>query len=411
MAGSGGALELRAGAIAIVKALIDAGHEAYLAGGCVRDRLMGFAPVDYDVATSAAPSEILRVFPRAQGVGQSFGVMLVRASGNMFEVATFRADGVYSDGRRPDEVTFSDARHDAQRRDFTINGLFENPITGEIVDYVGGRRDIEARIIRAIGDAEARLREDQLRMLRAVRFAARFAFELDESTADAIRRGADQLRGVSRERVGQELKRMMTHPNRAVAAWTMQYLGLDQQVLLEEHRSDAPTRLSRLADEAPYPTALAAWLLDRQGEEPVPIAERAERWSRALVLSNAEQEALSRCLEVYQVLQTSWADLGVARQKRLAATGEFDQALSVLLTVDRPAFIEIRRQVAELARTGLRPQPLLRGNDLAEMGLPPGPAFSRILDAAYDAQLEGSVTSREEALRLARCIIESRLSE
>jgi len=409
--GSGADAGLRAGATGIVNALIDAGHEAYFAGGCVRDRLLGIEPEDYDVATSGTPSDILRVFPRAQGVGQSFGVMLVRSAGRMYEVATFRADGGYSDGRHPDRVTFSDARHDAERRDFTINGLFENPVTGEIIDFVGGRRDIEARVIRAIGEAEARLREDQLRMLRAVRFAARFAFELEESTADAIRRGTDQLRGVSRERVGQEVKRMMVHPNRAVAAWTIQYLGLDEQVLLEAHHAAAPTRLSRLADDAPYPTALAAWMLDRKGGSAVDDQQRARQWGRSLVLSNAELEAVERCIHVHQVLKSSWPELGVARQKRLVATSEFEQALAVLLTENRSAFIQVRRQVADLIRTGLQPPPLINGNDLAGMGLAAGPTFGRVLEAVYDAQLEGTVADREQAMRLARYLIETRLSE
>jgi poly(A) polymerase len=257
---------LREAAVEVVRRLAATGHVAYFAGGCVRDRLLGLAATDYDIATDARPDDVLRVFPRAQNVGQSFGVSLVRLGGHMIQVATFRTDGVYSDGRHPDEVTFSDAQHDAGRRDFTINGLFENPLTDEVIDYVGGRADLASKVVRAIGDAHARLREDQLRTLRAVRFAARFGFSIEPETADAIRASASELKGVSRERIGQEVRRMLADPNRAVAAWEMQYLGLDEAVLGEENRQVAPTRLGRLPDHADFPTALAAWLLDRRGD-------------------------------------------------------------------------------------------------------------------------------------------------
>src|SRR5436190_9503965 len=222
--GESGAGAVRQAAVHIVRTLVEAGHVAYFAGGCVRDRLMGHEPADFDVATDARPEEVKKVFPKLLHVGESFGVMLVRISGHEIHVATFRTDGVYSDSRHPDSVTFSDARHDAERRDFTINGLFENPLTGEIIDYVGGQKDLAAKVIRAIGDPHARLREDRLRMLRAVRFAARFGFAIEQETADAIRECASELVGVSRERIGQEVKRMLCDPNRAVAAWEMQYL-------------------------------------------------------------------------------------------------------------------------------------------------------------------------------------------
>src|SRR5438477_2510282 len=169
-----GAKGMRDAAVHIAGKLAEAGHIAYLAGGCVRDRLMGHEPLDYDIATDAKPEKVRAVFPKLRCVGESFGVMLVRAFGHEIEVATFRTDGVYSDSRHPDHVEFSDAQHDAQRRDFTINGMFENPLTGEIIDYVGGKADLESKLIRGIGDPHARLREDRLRMLRAVRLAARF---------------------------------------------------------------------------------------------------------------------------------------------------------------------------------------------------------------------------------------------
>ena len=346
--------KLRSAAEGIVRVLVEAGHEAYFAGGCVRDRLMNQEPADYDVATDAHPKKVGKLFRNAQFVGESFGVTLVRHLGRQVHVATFRTDGVYSDGRHPDAVTFSDARHDAERRDFTINGLFENPLTDEVIDYVGGQTDIDGKVVRAIGDPKARIREDALRMLRAVRFAARFEFDLEEQTAEAIRQAADKLRGVSRERIGDELKRMFVHPNRGVAAWTLQFLGLDRAVLDEPHQTPAPQRLGRLPEHADYPTALAAWLLDRH-EAGGDLRTRADGWTKALLLSNTEQAELNRCLEIYQALRGPWERLGVAAQKRLAARPEFESALMILQGIDRQLFVDVRRRVQHLAETGLAP--------------------------------------------------------
>jgi poly(A) polymerase len=400
-------VDLRTAAVEVVRALTDAGYVAYFAGGCVRDRLMGHEPTDYDVATDARPDAVAGLFRSAHHVGESFGVMLVRRKGHPIQVATFRTDGVYSDGRRPDTVSFADAEHDARRRDFTINGLFEDPLTGEIIDHVGGRADLKAGLIRAIGDPQARLREDALRMLRAVRFAARYEFAIEGDTGEAIRAAAGSLRGVSRERIGQELRRMLSDRNRAVAAWELQYLGLDGSVLEESHRTPAPGRLGRLPEDADYPTALAAWLLDRhEGRDPDVIA-RARRWSKALLLSNAEQNALHRCLEIYSTLRGPWSGLGVARQKRLAAAPRFEQALSLLQATDRQAFVDVRRRVLALEETEIAPPPLISGEDLIGLGLTPGPLFKRVLDAVYDAQLEGGLGDRTEALALARTLAES----
>ena len=385
-----------------MRRLGEAGHEAYLAGGCVRDRLMGLEPTDYDVATDARPDAVARLFPRSRRVGESFGVILVPVAGRQIEVATFRRDGVYSDGRRPDTVTFSDADHDAKRRDFTINGLFEDPLTGRIIDFVGGQADLAAGLVRAIGDPKARIREDHLRMLRAVRFAARFGFEIEAQTAQAIRAAADELPGVSRERVGQELKRMLGHPTRAAAADYLQALGLDRPVLDEPSRRAAVPRLSGLPDGAAYPTALAAWLLDRhEGAGPDP-PELVGPWSAALMLSNLEQSAFSRCLAAYRLLRESWPALGTAARKRLAASGGFGPGLAVLGGIDRPARAGIEREVEALAASGLAPEPLISGDDLIGLGLEPGPLFARVLETVYDAQLEGRIAQRPEALDLAR---------
>lgn len=399
-----GVIEVREAATRIVRALTEAGHIAYFAGGCVRDRLMGHEPQDYDVATEATPDQVRKVFPKLHSVGESFGVMLIRLHGHVIHVATFRTDGVYSDHRHPDSVTFSDAQHDASRRDFTINGVFENPLTGEIIDYVGGRADLEARLIRGIGDPHARLREDRLRMLRAVRFAARFAFAIETETAEAIRASAAALTGVSRERIGEEVRKMLSHPNRAVAAWEMQYLDLDAAVLTEPSRKIAPTRLGRLPDDAPYPTALAAWLLDRHIDGDVHLDAIVRRWSDALMLSNDQRDALEHALAIYQVLLGEWDKLGIARQKRLASSPDFNQGLALVQSIDRQRFVDVRRHVIELAKTGLAPTPLIDGGDLISLGLTPGPAFAHILEAVYDAQLEGHIADKPQALGLVRML-------
>ena len=394
----------RDAAVEIVRRLSEAGFTAYLAGGCVRDCLLGLDPKDYDVATDARPEQVRDLFPRAQGVGEAFGVMLVRLHGHMIEVATFRTDASYSDRRRPDSVTFSDAEHDAQRRDFTINGLFEDPLTDRIIDYVGGRSDLETRLVRAIGDPETRLEEDRLRMLRAVRFAARFGFTIEAQTAEAIQAAAGELAGVSRERIGQEVRWMLSHPNRAVAAWETQYLGLDRAVLEEPSRTPAPHRLARLPDVVGYSTALAAWLLDRWTGRQVELAEVAGRWSSSLVLSNVESRALRRTLDLHGRIRHQWGRLGVARQKRTASSKEFPEALMILRAEDAQAFVDVRRQVEQLAETGLAPTPLIDGMDLIGCGMEPGPLFQRVLEGVYDAQLEGLVETRDEALELARAL-------
>ncbi len=399
-------LDARSAASEIAATLTGRGFVAYFAGGCVRDRLLGIEPIDYDVATDARPEQVREIFPRARSVGEAFGVMLVRRGGHTVEVATFRTDGPYGDGRHPDRVTYSDAEHDARRRDFTINGLFEDPATGAIIDHVEGRADIEQQLVRAIGDPEARLREDRLRMLRAVRFAARFRFAIETETAETIRRNAASLRGVSRERIGQELRLMLADANRPVAAWELQYLHLDGAVLDEPGCLAAPRRLGRLPANAGVPTALAAWLLDRhdRGDGRPAATAVADRWAAALMLSGAERQALKRCLAVHATLLGEWDRLGVASQKRLAASEGFREALQIRQTEDAQAFVDIRRRVEALAVTGLAPTPLITGDDLIGHGMTPGPAFQQVLDGVYDAQLEGSVRTRAQALALAEAI-------
>ena len=216
---------LRDDAVNIIRQLQHAGHVAYLAGGCVRDELLGLTPSDFDVATDAVPDRIRILFQYARPVGEHFGVILVRARKHWIEVATFRTEHSYSDNRRPDRVEFTTADNDAARRDFTINALFKDPVRDEIIDFVGGRDDLRRRLIRAVGNPAERLAEDHLRALRAVRFAARFDFNLDPATADAIRATARSeqgqgLPGISRERIGNELRLILPHPARSVMPMT-----------------------------------------------------------------------------------------------------------------------------------------------------------------------------------------------
>ena len=210
----------REDALAVLTRLRQAGHIAYFAGGCVRDELLGLTPKDYDIATDAPPDRVRQLFSNTQAVGAAFGVILVRHKKSVVEVATFRTDGKYLDGRHPEAVTFTTAEEDAKRRDFTINGLFLDPVENRVIDYVGGQQDLKNKILRAIGNPNHRFEEDHLRLLRAVRFAARFQLEIEETTARAIAAHADHLKRISPERIGEELRLMLTATTRD-RAWQM----------------------------------------------------------------------------------------------------------------------------------------------------------------------------------------------
>lgn len=395
-------IEARKGAIKVLSILRDAGFETYFAGGCVRDRLLSAAPTEYDIATSAKPNDIKKIFPKAKSVGEAFGVMLVRSNDIVFDVATFRSDGVYKDHRHPTEITFTDAKHDAKRRDFTINGLFEDPLEDKIIDFVDGKADIDARIIRAIGDPHERLADDHLRMLRAVRFAAHLSFSIDSETADSIRQNAPHLAGISKERIGEEVRRMLSDKNRGVAAWELQYLSLDTAVLGEQSILTAPTRVARLPATSDYPTALAAWIIDRHTSEG-DIQEIASNWRKKLLLSNREFSALQEILQLHTAL-SGWETLGVAKKKRLACADRFPSTLAILQAEDRPMFVFVKQEISKLLQTGLAPEPFLTGDALINIGIPANAMLGTILDGVYDAQLEGGVSNKQEAITLAKAI-------
>lgn len=407
----------RSAAAGIVRTLREAGHVAYFAGGCVRDELLGVTPDDYDVATDAVPDRVMALFPRSGEVGKSFGVVLVRAGGEVVEVATFRADGAYADSRRPDSVRFSTPEDDAARRDYTVNALFldpfaaprtgatASPLGGEIIDLVGGLTDLAARVLRAVGDPDRRLAEDHLRGLRAARLAAKLGFDVDERTADAVRAHASALRGVSRERIGDEVRRMLAHPSRAAAASLVAALDLEAPVFGQPPSSGRTDHLRSLSAQAPYGVALGAWALDMGTDlADKPLAELLSRWRGALCLSNDDREDLAAVLRLVRALRADWPAMGVAGQKRTASRAHFGDAVALAGVTDAALAIGVRARVAELAATpsGLAPRPWVSGDDLVTMGRTPGPGFKAILDGVYDAQLEGRVGSREAALELAR---------
>ncbi len=389
----------RHGAIEIINALRGAGFIAYLAGGCVRDQLLGEIPKDYDVATSAHPEDIQGLFKKTASVGASFGVMLVRDFGPTIEVATFRSDGPYSDARRPDHVEFSSPEMDAQRRDFTINALFLDPKDDgdEIIDFVNGKADIENRILRAVGDPHQRLKEDHLRALRAVRFAARYDLEIEPITSEAIKQHASELSGVSVERIGEEVRRMMGHPSRARAAGLLQQLTLDHAIFGSASKSDQLPILMELDPDADSTTALAAWAIDRLNDT------SAHDWRKRLDLSNDETQQLSATIEIADILLNRWTELSTASKKRLSCRDHCCGAIMLARAINAKATGAICNdiQMMEQDGIGLNPEPLINGQDLIELGEQPGARFKEVLDQVYDAQLEGRVAEFDSARNLA----------
>jgi poly(A) polymerase len=396
----------RAFALEIVQRLRAANFEALWAGGCVRDELLGIEPKDYDVATSATPDEVRNLFGRRRTlpIGAAFGVVTVlgpRDAGQI-DVATFRTDAAYSDGRHPDSVSFSDAQHDALRRDFTINGLFFDPIAENVVDYVNGRADLEARIIRAIGDPRLRLREDKLRMLRAVRFAATFGFTIDDETMQAIQHMSPEIAMVSAERIGMEIRRMLLDDNRERAIRLLDAAGLLDRILPEvadEARnreswwSCSLERLNRLRQPT-LPLAFATLLLFVSGAD-------VELIGRRLRFTNKEIERTKWLLEnlpsVAQAIAQPWP-----RLQRILIHEGIHELIALHETsseAELPA-IQFCRERLAWPPEKLNPPPLLDGGDLIRHGLVPGPQFSDLLDQVRDAQLEGQISTRDEALAL-----------
>ena len=442
-------------ALGVVERLRAAGHEAFFAGGCVRDLLLGREPSDYDVATSATPDVVLDMFERTFAVGAKFGVVLVahEDGGFVTEVATFRSDGAYGDGRRPDAVRYSQsAEEDVQRRDFTINGLMLDPTRGEgtlsasnvgraslrgaVLDFVGGIEDLDAGLVRAIGRAELRFEEDHLRMLRAVRFAARFGFELEAATKNAIRSLAAKVQGVSRERVREELTKMLTEGSARGAFELLDETGLLIEVLPEIARMKGVEQPPQFHPEGDVwihtlmlleqleagCSATLAWgaLLHDVGKPPtfrravdrirfdghveVGVTMAAEI-CRRLRFSNEETRQILALVENHM----RFMDTGRMKEstlKRFLRLPQFDEhlALHKMDCMAGSGYLKnwefMRDMMQSLPEELVKPKPLITGRELIAAGYRPGPGFKEILREVEDAQLEGKIETETDAMKL-----------
>ncbi|QDU57449.1 CCA tRNA nucleotidyltransferase [Aeoliella mucimassa] len=395
-------------AIEVVRKLREAGYQSLWAGGCVRDALLGIAPKDYDVATSATPDEVRQVFGRRRtlAIGASFGVITVLGPkpAGQIEVATFRTDGGYSDGRHPDQVQYSTPEHDAQRRDFTINGLFYDPLSEQVLDFVGGEQDLKLGKIRAIGVPEQRIAEDKLRMLRAVRFASRFHFAIDPDTLAAIQTHASEINQVNGERIGSEMQSMLLHRHRASALALLRETTLEPLVLPEcaNYTGADWEELQRLVDslsEPTFATVLAALMIDTPGEARIDTI--AERWK----LSNHDKDRASWLLDhlplVVRATSTPWPRL----QRVLIHEGaaELLTLATAKLGDDSPE-VRFCAEKLQLSAEELNPAPLATGATLIAAGMKPGPNFGTLLEQIRDAQLNQQISTVEEALAMAQSL-------
>ena len=408
------------------------GHQALLVGGCVRDQLLGVSPKDFDIATSALPDQIAKLLPQAQLVGAHFGVWLL----NGVEIATFRSDGVYSDGRRPDDVRFvTDPELDAQRRDFSINGLFQDPLSGEIFDYVGGQADLRLRTVRAIGDPVRRFTEDHLRMLRAVRFACRLGFEIEPETMAAIRLLAEQISRISEERIRDELDRVLTEGHARLGFELLDTTGLLAQVLPEvsafqgveqppefHPEGDVWTHVLMMLEQMGRPPSTLAWgvLLHDVGKPPTfhradrirfdghaeVGAAMAEKILLRLKFSNDEAAQISSLVANHMKFKDV-RQMRVSTLKRFLRLPQFEEHLE-LHRLDcfasngrTDAYEYVQSKLTAFDREQLSPKSLINGSDLIAAGYKPGPKFKQALSAVETAQLEGEIDSKEQALGLA----------
>jgi len=419
---------VRDAALAIARRLRANGHEALFAGGCVRDRLLGKAPKDYDLATSARPEEVSALFEDTVAVGAVFGVVLV----DQVEVATFREDLGIADGRHPAQVRFADARADARRRDFTVNGMFEDPETGEVLDFVGGRADLAARVVRAIGDPALRFREDRLRLLRAVRFATVLDFRIERETLRAVRDAASSIGDVSAERVRDELSRILRSGRGGRGLGLLLDTGLLERILPEVAALDAVPQPARYHPEGDVLThtrmlldgyreggeevALAALLHDVGKPPTLEMKEGRPAFPRHAQVGAAMAGDILRRLRYPNRVVDEVVDL-VDRHMDWPQLKQMREAKRrrLLLREDLPLHMELHRldceachgdtsihayALEERRRLEAEPpptKPLLTGRDLIGMGFAPGPAFKAMLEAIVDAQLEGSVRDAEEA--------------
>lgn len=424
-------------ATSIVRKLRDKGFQAYFVGGCVRDLVMGREPQDYDVATDATPEHVVKLFPSSLTVGAQFGVVVVpREEGNV-EVATFRSDGRYADGRHPAEVRYAKtAEDDVKRRDFTINGLLYDPLRARVLDYVGGQADIRSGRVRTIGDPLERFSEDRLRMLRAVRFTARFGFALDSGAREAIRKLASQISDVSAERVRDEMLKILTEGRARQGFELLDETGLLREVLPEVQAMQGVQQPPEFHPEGdvwthtllmlegmrrPTPTLALGVLLHDVGKPPTfTVRERirfdhhvavgaqmAEAICARLRLSSRDTERVVELVR-HHLRFKDFPQMRRSTQLRFLRMEGFDEHLELHRLDcasshgDLTNYELARRMLEETPAAEIKPEPLLRGDDLIAEGYAPGPLFKTILRAVEDAQLEGKIHSREEALRLAK---------
>lgn len=429
-------MDPKSAATDIARRLQEAGYTAYFAGGCVRDELLGIDPHDYDIATSAKPAEVQKLFPHTQAVGAHFGVILVMEHGRAFEVATFRSDHEYIDGRRPEMVTFSTPEEDAARRDFTINGMFHDPVAAKFIDFVGGQADLKSRSLRAIGDPVARFREDKLRLLRAVRFAARFGYDIDPATWEAIKAHAADIHAVSAERIREELVKILAHPNRVRGFDLLDQSGLLKEILPEIEKlkgCEQPAQfhpegdvfvhtramLELLPRDAPINLALAVLFHDigkpptfryHADEDRIRFsghdrigANMTEKLMERLRFSRHDIDRVTEAVRQHMVFKDV-QNMRTAKLKRFMAREGFEEELE-LHRVDCQSshgaldnYDFLKSKAEEFANEPLIPAPLVTGHDLMALGWKPGPHFGPVLEAVQTAQLEGTLTNREEAI-------------
>ena len=430
---------LEKSARAIVQRLHDAGHVALFAGGCVRDRLMGVEPHDYDVATDARPGQVQALFRRTVAVGAHFGVIVVLDGSYEFQVATFRNDGQYIDGRHPANVSFSTPEQDAERRDFTVNGLFFDPLADRLIDYVGGQRDLDARVLRAIGNPYDRFREDRLRMMRAARFATTLGFDIDGPTWRAVCENAPHIREVSAERIREELMKILLSPRRVRGFDLLDESGLLREILPEIEAlkgCEQPPQFHPEGDVFKH-TRIMMELLPAQVSGPLVLsvlfhdigkpgtfavdpdgrirfsghdrlgAEMTERAMLRLRFSRAEIDATVEAVANHMVFKDV-QQMRVAKLKRFLARPHMDDELELHRVdctsshgmLDNYEFLKARRE--EFASEPLIPPPLITGRDLIALGMKPSPRFSEILEAVESRQLEKTLTTRDESLAFVR---------
>lgn len=419
-------------AVQIVQTLQKHGYKAFLAGGCVRDMIMGKESFDYDIATDAMPHDVIRIFQKTIPVGIQFGVVIVVKEGHNFEVATFRTEDSYSDGRHPDRISFSTPENDVKRRDFTINGLLYDPVKDEILDYVGGRKDIEAGIVRTIGDPIERFTEDKLRMIRAARFACRFHFSIHKDTQQAIMQLAPQIHMVSAERIREELEKIITGPNPHIGIKLLEELHLLQEILPEVSNTRGVqqpenfhpegdvfihTLLALSKMENPSWTLAMGVLLHDIGKavtftvtdrirfnlhEKVG-ADMATEICDRLKTSTDDKERI-RWLVLKHLCFKDAQKMRLNKLKRLFAEegypelAELCRADALASSGDLSDYDYCQEMFQKLSREEVKPEPLITGHDLIAMGLKPGPLFKEILTKIEDEQLDGNLTTKETAI-------------